>query len=76
VGNLAPETRVSPASVGRLTPCYADLGYTICEVCVSGGGAGSASQGRHPIRGALDPSRAAVENVRVDHGGVHVAVAE
>jgi len=35
-----------------------------------------ASQRRHPICRTLDPGRAAVEDVRVDHGGVHVAVAE
>jgi hypothetical protein len=42
----------------------------------SGGGLGSASWTHPPIGGALNPGRPAIEDMRVDHGGGHVAVPE
>jgi hypothetical protein len=37
---------------------------------------GAMSRDRQPIHRALDPGRPAVEDVRVDHDGAHVAVTE
>jgi hypothetical protein len=67
--HFADENRLPGALPG-------DLEYSICEVCVSGVGPGAGSKGRHPICGALDARGAQIENVRIDHCGGHVPVAE
>src|SRR5262245_3514558 len=57
-------------------PCYTDREYPPDTARLAVERERRLSSQVHPIRGALDRGGPAVQDVRVDHGGAHVSVAE